>query len=645
MVAHPDKLTAATTEASAAAAQTRGDAPPVAARGRRGRRHEPPTGVSRDYEIGGGVARAARGAPYERKSADPVYRPLKVFTSDPSASALEGAVALVNVPYEPLTPGPRGRLFHVVDFNETLGERYSRVSLDAPEVLIRCGRDPSPSDWLFHQQMVYAVSTLIHASFRKALGRHVAWGFTTNTRRTRLRVRPHAFCGRNAFYDKERGELSFGYYRAERRVAGRNLPGGFVFTCLSHDIVAHEVTHALLDGLRAHFTIPSGPDVLAFHEAFADLVAIFQHFSYDTVVLAAIRKSGGNLAAAELLTNIARQFGYTTTGVEKPLRSAVDVTDAGGGPKPYCPGAEPHELGSVLVAAVFEAFVNVFRRKTERYVRLATNGSGVLPAGELSSDLQRVLAEKASELAGQFLTVCVRAVDYCPPVDVRLGEFLRAMITADRDLVPDDPWGYREALIDAFGRREIYPDDVPNLSEDALLWQPPARRLPKLCELSFGRLRFRRGDPAQAGGERELRRQACALGGLITRPELRQYFGLARGDDPSLGGDEVGLPVVQSIRSSRRVGPEGQVLFDLVAEVTQRRIARARGGGSQIYYGGSTVIINPRGEIRYVISKRVNNEQRLKCQEEFITGDGSPYWALKDGLFTPRRQLFKFLHE
>ena len=37
---------------------------------------------------------------------------------------------------------------------------------------------------------------------------------------------------------------------------GRNLPGSWVFTCLSHDIIAHEVSHALLDTLRTHFTLP-----------------------------------------------------------------------------------------------------------------------------------------------------------------------------------------------------------------------------------------------------------------------------------------------------------------------------------------------------------------------------------------------------
>ena len=46
--------------------------------------------------------------------------------------------------------------------------------------------------------------------------------------------------------------------------------------------------------------------------------------------------------------------------------------------------------------------------------------------------------------------------DYCPPVDVRLGDYLRALVTADYDLVPDDPWGYREALVRGF-RSTRYP--------------------------------------------------------------------------------------------------------------------------------------------------------------------------------------------
>ena len=70
---------------------------------------------------------------------------------------------------------------------------------------------------------------------------------------------------------------------------------------------------------------------------------------------------------------------------------------------------------------------------------------------ELHPDLAERLAGEASKTAEHFLEhLHSCALDYCPPVDIRFGEFLRAMITADFDLVSDDPIGYRAALIDAF---------------------------------------------------------------------------------------------------------------------------------------------------------------------------------------------------
>ena len=165
----------------------------------------------------------------------------------------------------------------------------------------------------------------------------------------------------------------------------------------------------------------------------------------------------------------------------------------------------------MLVAAIFEAFTTVYNRKAERYVRLATGGSGILPPGELAPQLLAFLADQAAGLASNFLSICIRAVDYCPPVDLLFGEYLRALITADYALVPDDPWMYREALVDAFRRRGIFPTDVPNLSEDALLWRGPDEMLPACAELSFAELRFR-GDPSAPAGPMELQRQAHALG-------------------------------------------------------------------------------------------------------------------------------------
>jgi hypothetical protein len=596
------------------------------------------------FGIGAGVTRAVAGRPYERKGRDPLFRPLKIFTLDPSASKLDGAVSVLSVPYERLKPGPIGSILAVLDRD---GSRANApVDLDATEVLIGQGLEPSPSNPQFRQQMVYAVCSSIYAVFRSALGRPVAWGFDKRSgavSNRRLVVRPHGIREQNSFYRKETGELLFGYFQAAESVEGRNIPRGTVFTCLSHDIIAHEVTHALLDGLRSHLTIPSNPDVLAFHEAFADLVALLQRFSYREVVLAALSKSGGDLAKATSLVDLARQFSQTT-GLGECLRQAFDVNLTSEEIRRRRNSEECHERGSVLVAAIFDAFDTVFKRKIKRYLRLATKGTGILPAGDLNSDLLALLAKEASQLASQFLSICIRAIDYCPPLDIEFGEYLRAVITADQALVPSDPWNYREALIDAFRVREIYPPGVDNLSEDSLVWREPVRRIPRNDSLTFGRLRFR-GDPANAAGAKELKRQAYELGSLITQPNSFDLFGLIDPSSDEWAGKDVDLPCVESIRSTRRVGPDGQIVFDLIAEVTQRRTARTEDGIPYDFYGGSTIILGPDGQVRYTINKRICHQGREKAQREFMGGARENLWTNRDGRLVPCALAFASLHK
>jgi hypothetical protein len=624
--------------------------------------------VGERFDLGRGVTRVPP-QPYQVQADDPLYRPLHIYTIDAGEPRAAGAQTVLNVPWEPLEPGPRGALIEV-DPTDGDGQRYAPVNLDEDRLLLERGLAPTPADPRFHQQMTYAVCTTVYHAFRKALGRDLSWGFDPPESppaspsesppdmdgdgtaradgphdappRGRLLVRPYAMEERNAYYDGSRGELRFGYYRADERVAGTNLPRGLVFTSLSHDIVAHETTHALLDGLRARFTIPTGPDVLAFHEALADLVAVFQHFSYEAVVNEALRRSRGDLRAASLLTEIGRQFGHTTANDEqaRALRSAFDV-DRIGQPRRYDPGLETHELASILVSAVFDGFVTVFERKTERYRLLATHGSNVLPPGDIPSGLRAVLAEEATQLANQFLAICIRAVDYCPPVDIEFGEYLRALITADRDLVRDDQWNYREALIAAFRARGIYAPGVRFLAEDALLWQPPIRSLRAVPELSFATLRFR-GDPARAANSDELRRQACELGRLVSHEDNRAIFGLAAPGPTPLG--VIHRPCVESVRASRRVGPDGQIAFDLVAEVTQR-YAVSDPEGDFDFHGGATILLDPHGKVRFVISKSVLNPARLERQRRFLQGTGATYWGWNGGRRVPAGTPFRFVHQ
>lgn len=639
MATGQQQLDSSTPQATAAQAQSRdgtGALPPPV--------HGPPSaerdGLGVRFQVAASVTRAI-ARPFARKAGDPLYRPLKVYTSDPAASRMEAAVTLINVPYEPLAPGPEGSLFKVNSQDPQQNGRYQPADLNEHFVLMSGGYTPSPSEPRFHQQMVYAVCSSVYAVFRSALGRHVAWGFRREDDPTRLELRPFAVKGKNAWYDKEEGALCFGYDVAPMGSVGdRTLPGGYVFTCLSHDIVAHEVTHALLDGLRAQFSVPTGPDVAAFHEGFADLVAIFQRLSYRELVKTALRKARGRLDQAPLLTELASQLGHVLE-LDAALRSALSKEP----PEQYDAGAEPHQSGRVLLCAIFEAYLTIFQRKTAPFLRLASNGTGICPPGELPADLTDLLAHAASSLAGHFQALMIRAVDYCPPVDITLGEFLRALVTADYDLVPDDPWGYREALIDAFSRRAIYPRHVPTLAEDALLWRAPRRVMPPVIALDAAHLVFD-CDMACGAAPAELTRQARALGEFATRPEHLQEFGLLSSSEAEALGGRAELPVVASVRIARRAGPDGQIVNDLVAEITQQ-VMMQPGGGKEDYalVGGTTVILGPNGEIRYLISKSAVGSERIARRRAFLDSlQGRQFWELRGTAYQEKKPLYEVLH-
>src|SRR5712664_4193015 len=74
---------------------------------------------------------------------------------------------------------------------------------------------------------------------------------------------PHALREANAYYSPRKKAILFGYFQSGSSRSGESTT---VFSCLSHDIIAHEVTHALLDGMHRRFAEPSNSDVLAFHE-------------------------------------------------------------------------------------------------------------------------------------------------------------------------------------------------------------------------------------------------------------------------------------------------------------------------------------------------------------------------------------------
>lgn len=448
----------------------------------------------------------------------PPFRKLRGYAFDPSLS-LQIDTAIINditykIPWDdnPVTgndgplPGPRGEYIEVIDYDPTIDKFYSPVNLSDPYILAQDGLEPSGSNPQFHQQMVYAVAMTTIKNFEAGLGRLVLWSphrikeivasksEKNNGKQHRaekktrikdeyvpaLRIYPHALRDANAFYSPQKKALLFGYFAAQPADIRLQMPDSLTFSCLSHDIIAHETTHAILDGLHRKYTEDTNPDVLAFHEAFADIVALFQHFTFPQVLKNQIAATRGNLASQNLLGKLAQEFGIAI-GSYGALRDAIGTFDKKTKEwKPKEPTGDeyrtlmqPHDRGSILVAAIFEAFLTIYKRRIADLLRIATGGSGILELGELHPDLVNRLATEASKASRHVLNMCIRALDYCPPVDITFGDYLRAIITADADLVADDDKDYRLAFIDAFRKRGIYPSGIKQLSVESLTYATP----------------------------------------------------------------------------------------------------------------------------------------------------------------------------
>ncbi len=584
----------------------------------------------------------------------PAKRPLKVYAFDPSAGRLLGNIMTISLNYEKLAPGPVGKKLAVIDYDGANKTYYEAVNLDDPNILIQGGIDPTESDPRFHQQMVYAVAAETLERFESALGRRIHWrlgdGEEHGDRKTHegigtLLLYPHAMYQANAFYSPKARGILFGYFRASTTHPGRNLPGQTVFTCLSHDIIAHETTHAIIDGIRRYFTEPTNVDVPAFHEAFADLAALFRHFAHKEVLLDTLQKTGGllyrfyvksdasvveapegndrgngsnpppiqaDIAGPNPLIQLAKQFGEAT-GLRSGLRSALDTLPNSEDIKNK---TEPHDRGSILVAAVFDAYFTIYVRRTTNLFKIFHAGGGWMHQQDLPGPLAETLATEACKTAMDFFTVCVRALDYCPPVDITFGDFLRALITAHYETDPVDPEGIRDAFMEAFRLRGIFSETAQFFSEDALRWDRVAPdALPAIKGLIFG-------DPNGLTED-----EKDANGGLL-RAYIREH-GKKLGFKMDQDGKDIEVP---SFHPAFRIGPDGSLKVNMVVEAVQTRFAKLDEDiddlGNFPIRGGVTLLIahpsiDERGErpdpyIRYVIYNHISPDRERKQRINYL---------------------------
>jgi hypothetical protein len=543
----------------------------------------------------------------------PSRRPVRIFASDPMVGASAPRRITIEITNEAnLAAGPKGSRIEVIDYDGAHDQFYEPVNLNDPAILMQHGVDPTESDPRFHQQMVYAVAMKTLENFDTALGREL----TMSKRGRKLRLFPHAFHGANAFFSSDLHAVLFGYFRADRDNPGLNMPGQNIYTCLSHDIIVHEMTHAIVNRLRKYFLEPSNKDVLAFHEGFADVVALFQHFTYRELLRDEIQRVHTDIRRDNTLVRMAQQFGEAT-GRGRALRSALGKEDL----RLSESIIEPHLRGSILVAAVFDAFFAIYQKRISDLIRIATGGTGTLPQGDLHPDLVNRVADEASRTAQMMLTMAIRAFDYLPPVDVTFGDYLRALITADYELFPNDDLGRRVAVINAFRNRGIFPQNVPSLAEESLLWEEnekadgerrvpdlPVTEIELLREFLFSATGVSRQAPSRP--QTEQREQWAEEESEVdvskdVYPILNKWANANRQSlllhpDPNIKIEVVGFHPVY------RVAPDGKLLIEYVAQFAQKDDSKKKQLGGLPFRGGTTIVASVDGRVRYVIAKPMN---------------------------------------
>ena len=365
---------------------------------------------------------------------------VKILPKDPLVARRDGLWP-VEMDLACATPGtgPTGPHAVVVDYNADLDARFAPAKLLANRGfggIAKLSNDKILDDFTFHQVNVWAIveRTLGLIEDDYALARAIPWA----SGQGRLILLPHAGYQENAFYDRGTGALHFFYFEGP--------DGKPVYTCLSHDIVAHELGHAVLDGLKPYYNEVTSAETAGFHEYFGDAMAIMAALSTRETARVVTRGGPSLLPPKNVISAIASEFGAALYGNEGYLRGAWKKRTM----KELRGTHEEHDWSEVLTGVYYDLLQDLYREHRKRIVE---------EDGKPDVDGRReYYSMKALYRAATVTTsIMFRGLDYCPPVDLRYEEYAKAVLRADEVAYPVDVFNVRKTLGRLFKERGLNP--------------------------------------------------------------------------------------------------------------------------------------------------------------------------------------------
>ncbi|MEU5540719.1 hypothetical protein [Streptomyces sp. NPDC020362] len=213
----------------------------------------------------------------------------------------------------------------------------------------------------------------------------------------------------NAFYDRK------GLWFFRRTVAGVT-----VASCESNEVVEHETGHAVLDALRPQLFNAASAETASLHEAFGDISALLGSLRLESLRIAVLAETQGDLELSSRVSRTAEQLGWAIrqghpNAVDPDClrnlsnsffyRDPVELPPIG---PANTLSSEPHSFSRVFSGAFLKIVAGIFRQQ----------------------DLQdQAGLARSAEIAGQLL---VDAVVAAPVVSAYYAQVAGHMIAADQ---------------------------------------------------------------------------------------------------------------------------------------------------------------------------------------------------------------------
>lgn len=264
----------------------------------------------------------------------------------------------------------------------------------------------------FDQANAHAIVANTLQMYDRYLGAPARWSFPGP-----LQVIPHKGEGKTAYFS--RWDRSINFFEWNSPSLGKR-----VTTAQSADVIAHEIGHAVWDGLRplAGYSGEAG----AFHEAFGDCSALLHALQQESNLTKALEQNGGNFREPSLLSRMAEEFG---TGFNK------EDKDPNNDDRPYYRTAlnefkyiDPRELpdddypptvGEDVLTREFHSFSRVWSGAF--YRMLSSLYDGERSDGKESLDALKAARDKIGHVWGKALTEL-------PPSGIKFATVAESML-------------------------------------------------------------------------------------------------------------------------------------------------------------------------------------------------------------------------